>query len=132
MHVRLIPALALAAAGILSLSCGGVTSPSQNKTPTFSGTLAVGGYNSHQFNVDNNGEFSVKITALSPATTTFVGTRWGQGSNCEFALQQNNFSTLNQPALVGAVFQKGAYCVAIFDVGALTAPQTYTLTVSHP
>jgi hypothetical protein len=86
----------------------------------------------HQVDVLNGGEFSVKITQLSPTATAIVGTLWAQGGNCELAIQQNSFSTLNTPALVGPIFQKGTYCVAIFDVGALAMAQTYTLVVSHP
>jgi hypothetical protein len=132
MRVRFVPALVLALAGCLSISCGGVTSPSQNQQETFSGTLQLGGSVVFPVNLSNTGEFSVKITALSPTATAIVGTRWGQGGSCEFAIQQNNFSTLNSPALVGAVLQKGAYCVAVFDVGLLTASQTFSVLVSHP
>jgi len=132
MRVRFIPALVLALAGCLAINCGGVTSPSQNQQETFSGTLQVGGFVVFPVNLANTGEFSVKITALSPTATAIVGTRWGQGGNCEFALQQNNFSTLNSPALVGAVVQKGAYCVALFDVGLITVNQNFSVVVSHP
>jgi len=132
MRARIIPAFVLVAAGYLSISCGGTTSPSDNQQEPFSGTLAVGGVARHPVTVNNTGEFSIKITALSPTVTAFVGTVWGQGANCELPLQQNNFSTLNTPALVGAVLQKGQYCVAIYDVGALTVAQNYTLVVSHP
>ena len=132
MRARFAPASALALAGLLTMSCGGVTSPSQNQQETFSGTLQIGGAARFPVNVANTGEFSVKITALSPTATAFVGTLWAQGSNCELGIQQNNFSTLNSPALVGAVLQKGAHCVAIFDVGALTVAQTFSLVVSHP
>jgi len=132
MRPRFIPACVLAVAGYLSISCGGTTSPSDNVQEPFSGTLAVGGIARHPVNVNNTGEFSVKITALSPTVTAFVGTVWAQGGNCEIALQQNQFSTLNSPALVGAILQKGQYCVAIYDVGVLTVAQNYTIVVSHP
>ena len=125
-------AVALAVAGLLTISCGGISSPSQNTVDTFNGTLQVGSGAQFPVNVGNTGEFSVKITALSPTPTAFVGTRWFLGGNCDFLQQQNNFSQLNTPALVGAILQKGTYCVQIFDVGALTVPQTFTLTVSHP
>lgn len=124
--------VALILAGLAGISCGGVSSPSQNQQETFTGTLQVGGVVRFPVNVSNGGEFSVKITQLSPTATAIVGTLWAQGGNCEFALQQNSFTTLNTPALVGAIFQKGAYCVAIFDVGALAVAQNFTLVVSHP
>jgi hypothetical protein len=132
MRPRIIPALVLAAAGYLSISCGGTTSPSENKQEPFSGTLAVGGLVRFPVSVNNTGEFSVKITALSPTVTAFVGTVWAQGGNCDIALQQNQVSTLNSPALVGAILQKGQYCVAVYDSGGITVAQNFTIVVSHP
>jgi len=125
-------ALVLSLAGLLAVDCGGTTSPSQNKQEPFSGTVQVGGFAAFPVNLSNTGEFSVKITALSPTVTAIVGLRWGQGGNCEFPIQQNNFATLNTAALVGAVFQKGSYCVAVFDSGLLTVAQNFTIVVSHP
>jgi hypothetical protein len=130
MPVR-FAAVALLLAGLLGIGCGGISSPSKNQQETFSGTLEVGGIVRRTVNVSNGGEFSVKITALSPTATAVVGVAWAQGGNCEFTLQQN-LATLNTPALVGAIFQKGAYCVAIYDVGGLTVAQNFTLVVSHP
>ena len=132
MHVRSVVLLLLAAA-FVSPACGGVTSPSQNKQDTFSGVVQVGGITQFpNINIGSTGEFSIKITALSPNATTVVGMVWALGGNCEQALQQNNFATLNTPALVGSVFQKGAYCVAVYDVGAFTVAQNISIVVSHP
>ena len=126
-------ALLLLAAALVSPGCGGVTSPSQNKQDTFSGTLQPGGITYFRnIDVPNTGEYSVKITALSPTATAVVGTVWAQGGNCELAVQQNSFSTLNTPALAGAVISKGAYCVAVFDSVGLTTSQNFTIVVSHP
>lgn len=131
MRARFIPALVVALGGCLAIGCGGVTSPSQNQQETFNGTLQVGGAVRFPVNVNNTGEFSVKITALSPTATAVLGAVWAQGGNCEVLLQQNT-ATLNSPALVGAILQKGQYCVAIYDSGGLTVAQTFTLVVSHP
>ena len=130
MKVRF--AAALAVAGLITVSCGGVVDPSKNVTETFSGTLDPQGSKSFTMSVNNGGEFSVKITALAPTATAFVGTAWAFGADCGVLVQSNSFSTLNQPALAGAVLQKGTYCVAIFDNGTLTSSQNFTLTVSHP
>ena len=122
---------ALALAGLITVSCGGVVDPSENRTETFSGVLDQGGAKTFTMSVNNGGEFSVKITALQPTPTAVVGLLWLFGSNCDQLVQQN-FGTLNQPSLAGAVLQKGTYCVQIYDIGTLTASQTFTLTVSHP
>jgi hypothetical protein len=130
MYMRSLALLILAAA-LGSPGCGGTTSPSQNQQETFTGTLAVGGSATRPVNIGNNGEYSVKITALSPTPTATVGMGWYQGGNCELLIQQN-YAQLNQPALAGGIFQKGTYCVAIFDVGTLTVAQNFTIVVSHP
>jgi hypothetical protein len=131
MGVR-ITRLAVAVGGlVLSLSCGGVVDPSKNRTENFSGTLDLRGQRFFTVNIENGGEFSGKITALQPTPTAIVGLVWGQGPNCEIPLQ-NTTAILNSPAIGGAIFQKGAYCVGIYDVGTLTVAQTFTISVSHP
>jgi hypothetical protein len=130
MPVR-FAAVALLLAGLLGIGCGGISSPSQNQQETITGTLEVGGTFRRAVNVSNGGEYSVKITALSPTPTAVVLATWAQGGNCEFVLQQN-IATLNTPALVGAIFQKGAYCVALSDYYGLTVAQNFTIVVSHP
>ena len=131
MRVR-SAALALAFAGLFSTSCGGVVDPSKNQTETFSGTLNLLDAKVFSFDVNHGGEFSVKLTQLSPTVTAIVLLRWGVavGSDCS-PIQQNN-AVLNQTALAGAVLQTGRYCVLIGDIGFLTVPQTFTISVSHP
>src|SRR5919202_6646546 len=124
-------AAAVALAGLVTVSCGGVVDPSENHIETFSGTLDPMGIKTFTMSVNNGGEFSVKITALQPNPTAVVGLLWLFGANCDQLVQQN-LGTLNQPALSGAVLQKGTYCVSIYDIGTLTVSQTFTLTVSHP
>jgi hypothetical protein len=131
MYKRRVALLTLAVAAVVSFACGGVTSPSENKQETFSGTLQLNGNAFFQVNAANGGEFSVKITALSPTATATVGVGWYQGANCELVVQQG-YGQLNTPALAGAVLQKGPYCVGVFDVGFITVAQNFTVVVSHP
>lgn len=118
----------------MTLACGGITTPSSNVTDTFSGSLAVKGINPHTFNVSNTGEYTVKLTNWGPNSNLLVGieltVRENDGS-CTSIIQQNLFAVLNIQALNGAIVS-GKYCVAIFDVGTMTAAQNYTMTVSHP
>jgi hypothetical protein len=124
---------------VVSLACGGVVDPSKNVTDTFSGTIPVQGTTNpgHAFSTNKTGEYTIKVTALAPSSGSFFGTVLAQGladGSCVGNLpiiQQNSFSTLNTPALGGAIIP-GRYCVFLFDIGVFTAPQTYTVTVSHP
>ena len=118
----------------LSLPACGISGPSANTDDTFSNTLTVRGQIAHNFSVSKTGEFSVKITALSPDSGSIIGTGFGQpasGSCGLFTGYVNNFSTLNKTVLTGQI-EEGAYCILVFDVGLLTAPQSYTVVVSHP
>ena len=131
-------AAALSAAALLTVSCGGVLDPSKNKTDTFSGTIPVQGTApGHYFEAGSTGEYSIKITSLSPNTGLFFGTILAQAAgenNCVGnlpILQQNSFGTVNTQVLGGAIIS-GRYCVFLFDIGAFTVAQNYTMTVSHP
>ena len=135
--MRVSAAALLAVAGLVAASCGGITDPSKNTVENFSGTLAVGGNAAHPFSASKSGEISVKVSALAPTANAFVGLIWAQAASdgsCSAnvgILQQNNFAQLNVPAISGAIIS-GKYCMIVYDVGAFTAPQTYTLAVSHP
>jgi len=141
MRARFSAAVALAAAGVLSISCGGIVDPSKNQVEPFSGTITPGTGTTtyHPFSSSKTGEISVKLTALAPASSVFLGVLWAQdpsnGSctgNLNF-LQQNNFAQLNLPAISGQIIS-GKYCIAVYESAAspLSASENYTVTVSHP
>jgi hypothetical protein len=132
MIVRPLSIAAAVLAGLTAIGCGGVTDPSKNTVQPFSGVLEPGGRVPFtNITVNNGGEYSVKVTALSPTPTAVLSVAWFQGGNCEL-LVSSNFAYLNQPALSGAIFQKGAYCLLVSDIGTLTVAQNFTVTVSHP
>lgn len=123
----------LGAAAVLATSaCGGVTSPSKNRTEDFSGTLEVGGQNTHTFNTNKNGEYEVRITALAPSSNAFIGVIVGRqaGGSC-FPEANNPFAQLSRLALSGPIFS-GGYCVSVYDPGSLSQSQNYTIQVSYP
>src|SRR5258706_16379218 len=137
MRSRFGPAAALAVACAVMFACGGITSPSDNKTEPFSGTIQPGGNGGYKaFNVPSTGEFTIKVTALSPNSSVIIGVDLFQDTsngNCTGlqVYQRNPFVPLNVQALAGQIFS-GHYCVLAYDVGGLSAATTYTLTVSHP
>lgn len=121
-------------------ACGGPISPSQNTTQTISDVVPLQGQTIRSFDVPNLGEFTVKLTALTPGGSAIIGVLWGQFVNggCT-SLQSNAISSayLGKTVLSGAVYVKGTYCIQVFDpflVGGapLAAPQSYTFEVSHP
>ncbi|MBZ5557042.1 MAG: hypothetical protein LAO77_07165 [Acidobacteriia bacterium] len=137
MRSRFIPAAALAVACAIMFACGGITSPSNNVTDTFSGTIQPGGNGGLKaFNVPSTGEYTVKVTALGPNSSVVIGVdvyQDGSSGNCQSTqlYQRNTFVSLNVQALAGQIFS-GHYCVLAYDVGGLSTATTYTMTVSHP
>ena len=136
MHARCSGALVLAVAGVLTMSCG-IIDPSTNEVEAFSGTVEKGGISrGFAFTVSKTGEFSVKITALAPASSVAMGVAYAYAladNSCSASPQalQQTIARLNAPALTGQIFS-GHYCVYVYDAGELTAAVTFTVTVSHP
>ena len=126
-------ALAVGAAALFTIGCRGIVDPSQNQIETFSGTVNPQGFSQHPFSVNRTGEISIKITALAPLNNVPVGIIWAQASSAGscVAVIQSAIANLNIPAIAGQIFS-GNYCVLVYDLGILTAPETYTVLVSHP
>jgi len=128
---------ALALAGAFTIACSGVVDPSKNVIDTFTGTIPVQGSATSAFSTSKTGEFSVKVTALTPSTGSFFGVILAQGPSDHSCsgnlpiLQQNSFATVNQLAMSGAILP-GDYCVYLYDIGTFTTPESYTVQVSHP
>jgi hypothetical protein len=132
MRVRFGTAV-LAIAGLITVSCGGIIDPSKNMVESFSDMLVPQGPQIlKQFEVRNNGEYSARITALSPTPTAAFGLNLYFGANCEVPVNGNTFATLNQPAFSGLIQQKGTYCLIAYETIALAAPLNFTVAFSHP
>lgn len=137
MRASLVAAL-LAAAALATASCQKITSPSQNTTETFTGTItpvSLGGSGQgiqHSFNVPNGGEFTVKVTSMTPTFNSYFGLYMGMGSGCGIVVAQNQFALVGVQAASGPIYQTGQYCVQLYDEGSMTAVETYTIVVSHP
>ena len=102
---------------------------------TFTGTVSVGGSDSHQFVVKlSNGLVSATLTAAGPPATIAMGLAIGAVSGGTCTLIPNGSiiaSASATPQLSGTNFQSGTYCVAVFDVGNQTADINYSVTVAH-
>jgi hypothetical protein len=140
MRARFATALAVACA-ISIAACGGITDPSNNQQQQASGAFAPGGYSQGiPFTAKNGGELTVRITALAPNSTTYVGIIWTQAAsdgscnigNLGQTLYQSGIAQLNVPAISGAQIISGQYCIFLYDSVGLTAGQTFTLVISHP
>jgi hypothetical protein len=99
-------------------------------TETFEGTLTVNGAATYPFIVGQAGLTAAVLTTLSPDTAT-VGVSLGtwNGQACQVILA--NDSATQSVSVVGEARSAGNFCVRIHDVGKLTAPAAYLLTVTH-
>jgi len=142
--------LFVAVAAMVALSaCSGNNSSSDSSslanlivptlsTETFSGTVAVGGTDSHPFTVTTGGTINVTLTAASPPSTIFMGIGVGTPSTdttgtttCTLLSGASTVAPASTTAQLSGTIGAGSYCVAVYDVGNETTPVTYTVTVSH-
>lgn len=101
-------------------------------TEVFSGTITPNGAASHTFVSQSSGEARATLTALTPDTSGTVGILLGTwvNSSCTFVVG-NDKATLGA-TVRGLVGGAGELCARIYDVGAVSSPITYELTVVHP
>ena len=111
MRFRVSAALFLALAGAISISCGGITDPSQNQNEPFSGTVAPGGFSVQKFSASKTGEITVKM---------------GNGG-----LFGSTIATANTTAISNQIVA-GSYCLVLSEYVVQTVTANYSLTVSHP
>jgi len=121
----------------LAAACGDdtpTTSPTTSTptaiTETFEGTLTVNCATTYPFVVVQAGLASAVLTTLLPDGAT-VGVSLGtwNGQSCQVILA--NDSATQNASVVGEARSAGNFCVRIHDVGKLTTPADYLLTVTH-
>ena len=103
-------------------------------TEMFTGTLNVNGATTHNVFTGATGEVTATLTSLGENPPAKVGMSLGTlGTTSVCTVVLHNDSAAVSSALRGTVSTlSGSLCLRIYDVGALTGPVDYTLTVSHP
>ena len=104
-------------------------------TETFNGTVAVKGLDSHNFKVTAAGQIAITLTTVSP-TAVVVGLGLGvpSGLTCVMSLGDSTRVTVEpapSPPQISGTALTGTFCVAVYDVGNLTTPSSYSVTVDH-
>jgi hypothetical protein len=133
---RLSRAAAGALLAVAVSSCSNPTSTTPTTVPatitdTFSGTLAQGSTAAWNFTVGGSGTITITLVSLAPQSTITMGVGVGSPgtSGCSITSSQEN---VRVGAPIQGTLSAGAYCVALYDLGNMTAANTYTLTVLHP
>lgn len=101
-------------------------------TDTFNGSLTPNGAATFTFTVAAAGNVTATLTTLQPNATTAIGLSLGtwSGVACQEVLSKDD--AVQGSSIIGAVSTPTTICVRVRDVGKLTAPLTFTLTVLHP
>ena len=103
-------------------------------TETFTGRLTVNGAQTHNVFTGATGLVTATVASLGETAPPKVGFSMGTLSSvgtCTVIVHNDN--AVVTTALTGTVANlSGTLCVRIFDVGTLTGPVDYTITVSHP
>jgi hypothetical protein len=129
-------AMACSSAGSTASSTAPSTSaPLPPTVDTFTGTVHVGGNDSHSFVVAlSNGQLTATLTAAGPPATIAMGFGIGTPANGVCSVPTN--STYVGPAgpvpqLSGTGIIGGTYCVMVYDAGNQSADVAYTAVVTH-
>ena len=118
------------------LAASSTTTPNP-QTELFTGTLSQNGAFQHIFTTTTLGAVTVSITGLSPNSSQIVGLSLGvwTGSQCSTSPQTGGAS--NDTATTGSSITLNAtaggnLCARLYDVGFVTQPVLYTITITHP
>lgn len=98
---------------------------------SFNGTLQASGRNAHVFTVTQEGYVEATLVGLGAPASTKVGLGVGTPSVTGDCATNYDVTTAAGPAaqIIGTGLP-GTFCVAIYDVGNLTGPTIYTITVA--
>jgi hypothetical protein len=121
----------------LSQLASASNTPANPQTEVFTGTLSQNGAFQHIFTTTTLGAVTVSISNLSPNSSQIVGLSLGvwTGSQCSTSPQTggaaNDTSTTGSSITLNAT-AAGNLCARLYDVGFVTTPVLYTLTITHP
>ena len=104
--------------------------PPVQVTENFSGSITVNGAATHLFTTNRTGSAAATLTSLSPNSAAIVSFAMGtwNGQYCAITLAKDNATTGS--GLIGTA-SAGAFCIRVSDVGQLTEPTSYEVTVLH-
>lgn len=125
---------------LATAACNKAATPSAPTTPTvarttdtFTGTVAVGGDDSHSFSITTSGNVDVTLTTTAPPATIVMGLSIGMPGTggCVPVAGGSTQTPAGSAVQLSGVASPGTLCVDVRDVVGETAPVTYTVTVTH-
>jgi hypothetical protein len=103
-------------------------------TDTFTGTVAVGGSDFHSFPIAATGTIDVTLTAAAPPSAIVMGLSIGMPGDgkCIAVAGGSTQTPAGASVQLSGIASPATMCVDVHDVGAQSAPVSYTVTVAHP
>jgi len=106
--------------------------PTQPIVDTLSGTIPLKGTDTKVFSVVlSNGALDITLTALSQPVVVNLGAGTWDGTTCTLGTNATRNVTAGSAPLSFTGVGTGNYCVQLQDLGNLTGPATYTITIAH-
>ncbi len=135
---RLMRTLTLTALVAVAAACGDDATTPTTPTPpvtvteTFSGSVTRNGAATHTFATQASGTVTATLTTLAPDSALVIGLSLGtfNGSACQLVITKDDAT--QGTVVTGGVSTLGNLCVRVYDVGNITDPITYDITVVHP
>jgi len=121
----------------LSQLAAASTTTANPQTETFTGTLSQNGAFTHIFTTTTLGAVTVSIVGLAPTSSQIVGLSLGvwTGTACSTSPQTGgsavDTATTGSSITLNAT-AAGNLCARLYDVGFITTPVLYTITITHP
>jgi hypothetical protein len=129
---------------LLLLGCGDSNPTAPSTPPTvappsltenFRGALAPGASKFYSFSVGSNGTVNITLTTLTEnGVDSAAQVALSLGAPAGIVCSANNTVTINAgstPHITGT-YGPGVYCAMITDVGNLSTPSTFTISIAHP
>jgi hypothetical protein len=141
--MRLVSVAVAVAFCVLATACDegepGLVQPTVHPatiTDTYTGNVGLQASDSHAFVITLTGKIAITLTNVGPPSTAEVGVGIGipTGLSCSLILGDGTTATTtagSTPQINGTILP-GTFCVVVYDVGRLTEPVDYTVTVNHP
>jgi hypothetical protein len=105
-------------------------------TELFAGVLSVGSSQSYSFTTLSQGLVSVtlaSLTTMQPGPALNIPLELGLGTTSDGCTATGQLiATPALTAQISTTLNAGTYCVSLSDIGHLTAPVTFAVSIVHP
>lgn len=134
---RTVAGLGVALAALTMTACKGTiaTASVTGATPvpvtdTYSDTLGPNGAMTYPFVAQAGGSITATLTAVDPDVTLGVSLGTWNGISCHIVIA--NDKAVAGSTVIGTATAIGNFCARVYDVGGVTEPTAFTLSVFHP